>query len=279
MTVVNDVHSGVGAFVVDALDPEERAEFEAHLASCSSCRQEVAEFDATAAELSRMVAAPPPAALRELVLAGIQQVRPTPPTATPDRSGRAVDFTAIRPAAPGGRSRIRTPNWERPDPVDRRQWRRTRILTAAVAATLVVALGLGGWVYSLAQQQQTLAAREQLAAVNAQRERSLLSAPDARVVTQQSNGAQYSFVVSKQRNEALFLGTDLADPGAGRRYQLWTVTTDPSPTPDALVTGYGRTQTWMTGSVRDAAAFAVSVEPAAGSLTPTEGQIRAIVKL
>ncbi len=78
-----------------------------------------------------------------------------------------------------------SPNWD--DPVDdlatRRQWRRTQILTVAVAAAMVVALALGGWVYTLVQQRETLVAQGQAATRAVARERALLSAPDAKVVT------------------------------------------------------------------------------------------------
>ena len=57
---MSDLHSAVGSYVADALNPAERAEFEGHLVSCVSCRLEVAEFSETLAELTGLVAAPPP---------------------------------------------------------------------------------------------------------------------------------------------------------------------------------------------------------------------------
>ena len=46
---------------------------------CEDCRAEVAELRETAALLAETTATPPPASLRESVLAGISQVRPLPP--------------------------------------------------------------------------------------------------------------------------------------------------------------------------------------------------------
>ena len=66
---VNDPHGAVGAYVADALDDEERAVFELHLAGCESCLREVAEFTETAAELTWLTEATPaaqPAGLRAL---------------------------------------------------------------------------------------------------------------------------------------------------------------------------------------------------------------------
>lgn len=275
-----DRHNDVGSYVTDSLEADERSAFETHLGECALCREEVAEFDEALADFAGLSATAPPPSLRTSVLAGIREVRPLPPEDLADRPVEPTPITAIRPAnLQSSRRRRSAPDWDRPvdELAERRQWRRTRILTAAVAATLVVALGLGGWVFSLVQQQQALTAGQESAAANAQRERALLSAPDARVVSESAGGAVYSFVFSKQRNEGLFLGTNLGDPGAGKTYQLWTVVDPKAPTPNALVSGYGRTQTWLDGKVAPAGGFAVSIEPAAGSTTPTE--VKALILL
>ena len=44
------------------------------------------------------------------------------------------------------------------------------------------------------------------------------------VVADLPNGGQASFVVSEGLNRALFIGTDLPDPGPDNRYQMWTMT-------------------------------------------------------
>ena len=281
---MNDLHSAVGSYVADALEVSERAEFEAHLVYCESCRQEVAEFDETTAELARLVATPPPSALRDRVLASIREVRPLPPDEE-DEPPAPTAIPAMRPSSMRlGPQNHRfsvakdSPDWD--DPVDdlaeKRQWRRTRILTGAVAAAMLVALALGGWVYNLIQQREALIAQGEVASATVQRERDLLSAPDAKVVVQTKDGARYSFVVSQQRNEALFLGTDLANPGPGKAYQLWTLA-GTTVTPDAVVRGYGSTQKWFTGAVRSATQLAVSVETAEGAQTPTD--IKTVVTL
>jgi anti-sigma factor RsiW len=76
---MSEIHSAVGSYVVNALDPQERKESEAHLAVCPTCAREVQEFGETAAELSLLasVASPPPA-LRRSILAAISEVRPLP---------------------------------------------------------------------------------------------------------------------------------------------------------------------------------------------------------
>ena len=76
-----DIHTLAGAYVLDAVDPEERAGFEAHLAECESCRDEVAALRGTAAALAASEAAPPPESLRTKVMAAAAQTPQLPPLA------------------------------------------------------------------------------------------------------------------------------------------------------------------------------------------------------
>jgi len=72
------IHDLTAAYALDALDAHEREEFEAHLATCDRCRQELASFQETAALLAYAVPAPaPPRALRERVLAGARASKPS----------------------------------------------------------------------------------------------------------------------------------------------------------------------------------------------------------
>lgn len=80
---MSEVHNLTGAYALDALDELERARFGRHLSECEDCRAEVAELRETAALLAETVATPPPASLRESVLAGISQVRPLAPETPP----------------------------------------------------------------------------------------------------------------------------------------------------------------------------------------------------
>jgi anti-sigma factor RsiW len=269
--VHSEVHSAVGSYIADALEAAERVEFEGHLSHCGSCRQEVVEFDETTAELARLVAVQPPSSVRERVLAGVHQVRPLPPElpiATRPASTKRTELSHRFLASTGPSVH---PDWEHPrdDPSEQRSWRRARVLTAAVAAATVASLALGGWVVVLLQQEQALTAERQVDAAAAQRRTDLLGAPDAKLLTSSGkDGARYSFVVSKERDSALFIGTDLPDPGPGKTYQLWTLAGQTA-SPDHLVRGYGRTSRWFTGPIRTATGLAVTIEAAAGSTKPS----------
>ena len=65
-----DVHELTAAYALDALDPEERVTYEAHLAQCARCREELASLGETATALAFGVTSPaPPERLRSQVLA------------------------------------------------------------------------------------------------------------------------------------------------------------------------------------------------------------------
>jgi anti-sigma-K factor RskA len=66
-----DLHDLVGAYLLDAIEPEERAAFEEHLEGCPSCRAEVAALRPVAASLAEPTAAEPPPAIWERVMARV----------------------------------------------------------------------------------------------------------------------------------------------------------------------------------------------------------------
>ncbi len=121
--------------------------------------------------------------------------------------------------------------------------RRQRILSGLVAAATVMALALGGWISHLDQQRRAQVAQQ----AAEQRETELLTAPDAKILTTGQAGARYSFVVSKERNAALFLGTHLANPGTGKELQLWTLKGRQA-SPDTTFPAAAGSQ-WFTGPV------------------------------
>jgi anti-sigma-K factor RskA len=64
-----DVHDLTAAYALDALDDAEREQFEAHLAQCERCRDELAQLQEAAGALAWAVESPPPpASLRGRIL-------------------------------------------------------------------------------------------------------------------------------------------------------------------------------------------------------------------
>lgn len=262
---MSEIHGAVGAYVMNALDPRELAEFEAHLAVCQTCSREVVEFRETATELSLLAAATPPPALKTSVMAAIGQVRVLPPEA--GSGGGETDLSS------GGSPAVAPRRAAESAPVDelalRRQRRLNRVLSLAVAAAAVVALLLGGWVATLLQRETPLA--------SATLETELLQAPDLKAYTVDlKDGGRATFIASRSLNRALFSGGDLPVLDAGRTYQLWTLDGPLSAptrvTPDALVSGGGSVNRWFTGPVGESDALAISIEDAGGARAPTDIQ-------
>jgi len=262
---MSEIHSAVGSYVVNALDPDELAEFEAHLAVCQTCTREVEEFRETAAQLSLLPgAATPPPALRGSILAAISEVRPLPPDAS-------AELARTDPSAP---ATIAASVAERP--IDelalRRQQRRTRILSVLVAAVVAAALALGGVVYGLVQSRQAQVAQQAA-------ETELLTAPDVRTYSAtMKDGGEVSFVVSKSLNRAMFVGKDLPAVGSDRTYQLWTLEGKQA-IPDNLVAGGGDRKEFFRETLSDVTALAVSIEDEGGAQQPNPATIQVVTDL
>jgi anti-sigma-K factor RskA len=63
------IHELSAAYALDALDGDERREFEEHLTHCAECREEVASFQEAASALAYQAEmAPPPPALKDRIL-------------------------------------------------------------------------------------------------------------------------------------------------------------------------------------------------------------------
>src|SRR5512134_3139208 len=64
------IHELTAGYALDALDPEERSAYEAHLAGCEHCREELASFWETTEALAVAASGPAPSpALRDRILA------------------------------------------------------------------------------------------------------------------------------------------------------------------------------------------------------------------
>ncbi|MER7463038.1 anti-sigma factor [Streptomyces sp. NPDC097981] len=233
-----ELHTLTGAYALHALAPTEHEAFTAHLADCPSCRQEVAEFSATAARLAAAASAPPPARMKDAVLYGIDSVRQQPPLVP--ATGRPTTLAAVL---------------------------RRRAFSLALAASLAAAAVLGG--VSVWQNQRTEEARQQAQASERQLQDlgAVMAAPDARTVRgRTTGGAATSVVSSKLQNRAVFIGSGLPDPGEGRTYQLW-FDDHGSMRPAGLLAHDGATL--MQGGIQGASGVGLTVEPAGGSAQPT----------
>ncbi|SDT01201.1 anti-sigma factor [Actinopolymorpha singaporensis] len=270
-----DLHSLAPPYVLDALPEPELREFEAHLATCATCREEVRQLGAVAAELAAATATEPPEQLRDRVLAAI---RTTGQEAAPGAGGRrttaAHNGRNADPATPG--SAAAAPDGLRQPGAAGHRGRlpyRRSLLALAAALVVLAGIGVGAGVvqYEQAQQRATRAVQER------QRIETVLAAPDSRTVRGGvRGGGQVTVVVSHQLDQAVVLLDGLSQPPRNRTYQLWFISGDNARSAGVVdVTGSGRVSEVLSG-VDGANAFGISVEPMGGSKAPTTTPVAAV---
>ncbi|MEO7589482.1 MAG: anti-sigma factor [Arachnia sp.] len=272
---MNDLHSIVGAYVADALDDSENDDFEHHLDDCDECRTEVADLRETMAQLGAFHEVAPPAPLRSSILAAIADtpMLPAVDTAAPESIAAPRSITAPETVAAPETSAA--PETVAPLPSNvvapahgfGRPRRPVSTWLAAAAAVMVVALG-GVTVWQQSELQSVQAADAQRA--------DLLAAPDLVVAPATLEGGALTYLVSKERGEALLTSADLPDPGQDRSWQVW-VGQDGEFRSGAVVDAGGRIQTWITG-VFGGELLAITNEPRGGSPGPT-GEPQAAIEL
>ncbi|WP_430785211.1 anti-sigma factor [Actinoplanes sp. G11-F43] len=230
-----DIHSLVGAYVLDAVDDLERAAVERHLRECDECRVEVGEWRETASRLADGAWSVPPPGLRDSVLAAVATTRQAPVVVA--------------------RQKARRPH--------RSRW-------VAAAAAVVAAAGAGTAVFVVQEQrvrdERTVAeaARDQEAEV-----RGVLAAPDVVLRDQVlADGGKVTVAYSRLRDSGVLMMSADAAPTGGRVFQLWTVRADVPVSEGVLAVGETTVVKVLHG-MSSASVVGVSVEPANGSAEPT----------
>ena len=228
-----DVHHLAAAYALDALDDHERAAFEAHYRSCEVCHTDVSDFRATLTQVSSAMAVPPPESLKDRVLAEVAVTRQLSPAVVP--AVMHIDLAA------------------------RRRARTVSITLAAAAAVVAVVIG----VLAFGGRSQSTYAND-LARV--------LEQPDARMVDlQNKSGTASSFKVawSKGLGEAVLIGENLPPAPSDKAYELWLVTPQQSMAMSVLDPATGGNVHRTVKASADPSAWAITVEPKAGSPVAT----------
>ena len=232
------MHELLGAYALDAVDADERGAFEAHLATCPACADELDELRAMLADLAESTAVAPPPALRARVLQGVTPsgtegspapVPPgTPPPALPD------NVRALRPAP--GPSR--------------------RLLLAAAAAAVVAGGGGTAWWRARSTTPSTPADR-------------VLAAADAvRVSAPVRGGGTATVTRSASLRRAVLQVSGAPALASGRTYQAWYAV--PAGFAAAGLVPQGEAVTvLLEGDATLASGVGLTDEPAGGSPQPT----------
>ncbi|MFE9928458.1 anti-sigma factor domain-containing protein [Streptomyces sp. NPDC005533] len=233
----SDVHDLAAAYALNALDADEREEFAAHLPGCETCRQDAADFEATAAGLAAAAAHIPPTAMKQRTMQAVDGVRRLPPRAS---TASPLSFRAAL-------SR--------------------RTVPLALAASLTAAASFAGLAAWQNQQNRQFEQRARQSEQRLDTVSSVLAAPDARTVHGRAgNGAFTTVVASDQQNKAVFTATGLPAPAAGKTYQLW-LDHDGTMRPAGFIHQDGTVP--LDGDTADARTVGLTLEPAAGSPQPT----------
>ncbi len=138
--------------------------------------------------------------------------------------------------------------------------RRPYLLVAAAAAAVALIFGAVAVIVELAdrpvvEQQLTIA-------------QAVEQAPDRKIATAAiEGGGSLAVTYSRERDAALVRFDGVAAPAPDRIYQLWVIAG--APRSAGLVPAFALGDTVVVTAIRDAAAVAVTVEPAAGSTAPT----------
>jgi anti-sigma-K factor RskA len=236
----HEIHALSGAYAVDALDDDERARFEAHLAACAECQAEVASLQEATALLGGLEHAEPPASLRDSVLAGIRTVRPLPP-----------ETSAPAPAPAAAPDNVRVLPFRR------------RLVGLVAAASLIGVAGVGTVVW----QQQHSSSELSVA------DRVLQAADAKRVNVSLPGGVSASVIRSVSEGRAVLVTHNMPAAPSGRVYELWLQTPAGKMVPAGTMDKPGTEPVVLRGDATNATAVGITVEPKGGSESPTSEPI------
>jgi anti-sigma-K factor RskA len=227
------IHELTAGYALDALDPGERSAYEAHLAGCEQCRQELSSFWETTEALAVAASGPAPSpALRERILAEVQAETPQ----------------NVIPLEP------------------RRRRRAVPVLAAAAAIAAVVALALGLRAADLSGQLDD----SRSALERAESSAAILADPGAQSVALRAGDGR---LVVDSEGQAVLVLDGLGAAPAGKTYEMWIVPGSlggRSPVPAGLFSGGERADIVpVEGTIETGDVVAVTVEKAGGVDSPT----------
>jgi anti-sigma-K factor RskA len=238
--VHDDYKEMIPARALSALDAAEAHALNEHLENCAECRKDLAEWEATAAALALGAdASEPSPKVRERILEEVRKDLEVP---------RVVPFLSS----------------------PRNLWSSFGSLGAMAAAILFTALIVG----LVVLWRQNDAIRKDLA--ESREFVQLVTSPGARVSELKGVdlGAGATATVAYDRNgHAMLVADKLPHLPQGKAYQLWFIVGNKPPMPGQTFapdsSGKGIMKEQMPREALESPTFAITMEPAGGSTTPT----------
>lgn len=235
----SELYGLAGAYVLNALDQDERQAFETHLERSPEALAEVQSLREAAVLLAATTAETPPEHMRSNVLSRIDGIRQDRPV------------VAISDA----------PSLRAPSQPATREWVKSLSYGAAAVATMI-AVALGIAVGNLSSRiDQVQEAEQQIASV--------VVAEDSRHVSVDlDGGGRMSALVSPAQQAAIVVGDELTQIDDDQMYALWTIVDGTARPVGELVAGQPLTVSAAVGG--DLGDLGVTIEPRGTLTTPTE---------
>lgn len=235
-----DYKAMMPAYALSALDAEEERAFSRHLSECAECRDELVEWENTAAALALSAsAAEPSPEVRERIMNAVRADK---------QKSQVIPFASAR----------------------RNLWSSFGSLGAIAAVVLFIALIVG--IVVLWQQNRVM--QQELARTNEFVK--LTTTPGARMTelagTEQAAGATAKLAYDKN-GHAMLMASGLPPAPQGKEYQLWFIVGSNPPMPGKSFapdeTGRGTSTDQVPREAMDSAVFAITLEPAGGLPKPS----------
>ncbi len=267
----NQLHLLTSSYALNALEPEERKEFERYALSNPETSAEVRSLSETAALLAFNTAEEaPPAALKINLMAAIRNTPQVPATSV------VRDISSATGVGSRNRAAGHRPTGEQ-NRAQNKRW--VPALSAAAALAVFAGVGVGGWAVGQNSNQQELAQelltlQQQQAASAAQQEAmlSIVSSPDAKIArTALGNSGSVTVASSSKADKAAVMVQGVPALPADKTYELWFISAAGA-VPAGLMTSDDPAVPGMqvlNGSLAGATHVGITVEPAGGSPAPT----------